>query len=125
MSLSRRILISLPFDLDVGAGVLAEEDLVADLARPARCAFAVVAQLAGADGDDLAALRLLLGGVGQQDAAGRLLLRLERLDHDAVVQRPDLQVDVFSFAMIDLLREFVSSSSADEPSRHRDVDSDP
>ena len=41
---------------------------------------------AGADGDDLAFLRLLLGGVGDDDAALGLFLAFEALDHDAVVQ---------------------------------------
>ena len=43
--------------------------------------LAAVAELARADGQDPAALRLLLGRVGQQDAAGRLLFRFQRLDH--------------------------------------------
>ena len=58
-------------------------------------AFAAVAQLAGADRQDPAALRLLLGGVRQQDAARRLLLGLQRLDHHAVIQRPNLQLHFF------------------------------
>ena len=41
---------------------------------------------AGADGDDLALLRLLLGGIGDDDAALGLLFALEAADDDAVVQ---------------------------------------
>ena len=41
---------------------------------------------AGADGDDFALLRLLLGGVGDDDAAGGLGLGVDALDDDAVVQ---------------------------------------
>ena len=41
---------------------------------------------AGADGDDLALLRLLLGGVGNDDAALGLLLGIDALDDHAVVQ---------------------------------------
>ena len=41
----------------------------------------------GADADDLAAGRLLLGRVRQEDAAGRLLLGRRLLDHHAIVQR--------------------------------------
>src|SRR5205814_1965018 len=52
------------FDLHLVAAVLAVEDLVAG-GDGAGAAAAVVQQLAGADGDHLAALRLLLGGVRQ------------------------------------------------------------
>ena len=45
---------------------------------------------ARADGDDLALLRLLLGGVGDDDAALGLLFGLDALDDDAVVQRTEL-----------------------------------
>ena len=53
-------------------------------------ALAGVEQLARAYGENLAALGLLLGGVGQHDAAGRLLLGLDLLDHDAVFERTNL-----------------------------------
>ena len=56
---------------------------------------AAVEQLAGADRDDAATLRLLLGGVRQQDAAGGLFLGLQRLDHDAIVQGPNLEIGFF------------------------------
>src|SRR3954469_20765100 len=65
----------LTIDLDLGAAVLAVQDLVAfgDVERDALLAILVVAALA--DGDDLALLGLLLGSVGEDDAAdGRLLL---------------------------------------------------
>ena len=45
---------------------------------------------AGADGDDFALLRLFLGGVGNDDAAGGLGVFLEPLDDDAVVERTEL-----------------------------------
>ena len=41
---------------------------------------------AGADGDDFALLGLLLGGVGNDDAALRLFLAFEAADDDAVMQ---------------------------------------
>jgi hypothetical protein len=44
-------------------------------------------QLAGAGGDDLAALRLLLGRIWQHDAAGGHLFRFQRLDYHAIIQR--------------------------------------
>ena len=73
------------FDLDLGAGVLAEQDGVAALDREGG-ALARVEQLAGADGDHLPALRLLLGRVGEDDSASRLVGSLERLDQDAIVK---------------------------------------
>ena len=59
-------------DLDLGAGVLAEQDAVARL-HVERADLAVLEDLAVADGDDLALDRLLLGGVGDDDAALGLL----------------------------------------------------
>ena len=94
MSLSRRILSSLPFTSTSRAAVLAVEDHVADLHGDGG-AVAVVRELAGADRHDLALLRLLLRGVRQQDPAGGLLFGLGRLDHDAVVERPKAQRCVF------------------------------
>src|SRR6266545_1242953 len=47
----------------------------------------LVLELARTDGDDLALLGLLLSGVGDHDARDRGLLLLAGLDHDAVVQR--------------------------------------
>ena len=46
--------------------------------------------LAVADGDDLALLRLFLGGVGNDDAADLLFAFVDALDEDAVVQRSDI-----------------------------------
>ena len=63
----------------------------------------LAALVAGArsDGDDLALLGLLLGGVGNDDPALGLLFRLDAADDDAVVQRTKLhrrlQVDLFDF----------------------------
>ena len=50
---------------------------------------------AGADRDDLAFLRLFLGGVGNDDAAFGLFLAFEALDHDAVVQGTERHVGFF------------------------------
>ena len=49
----------------------------------------------GPDGDDLAFLRLLLGGVGDDDAALGLFLAFEALDDDAVVQGTKFHVADF------------------------------
>src|SRR6266566_1833754 len=58
--------VFLVVDLDLGARILAEQDLVAGL-HVQRDLLAVVADLARPDGDHLALLRLLLGGVRDDD----------------------------------------------------------
>ena len=55
--------------------------------------FVVLARLAVADSEDLAALRLLLGGVGEDDAAGGRLLLLYRLDDQPIAQRLELHAE--------------------------------
>ena len=54
--------------------------------------LAALVASARADGDDFAFLRLLLGGVGNDDAALRLLLALEAANDDTVVQRAEFHV---------------------------------
>src|SRR5204863_7577329 len=76
--------------LELGPGVLGEEDGVADLHLHGDL-LALVAHAAGADGDDRAALRPLGAGVGQDDAAAGGLLARGGLDHHAVAQRADLR----------------------------------
>src|SRR6185503_10776406 len=76
-------------ELELGAGVLAVEDLLADL-DVHRLALAVVEDAARADGDDLALLGLLLRRVGQDEPALRHLLARRRLDDDAVAERRQL-----------------------------------
>src|SRR6185369_4816514 len=44
----------------------------------------------GANGDDFTLGRLLLGGVGNDDASGRLRLGVDALDDNAVVKRTKL-----------------------------------
>ena len=72
----------LAVDRDLGAAVLGVEDLVA-LGDVERAALAVLVDRAVADGEDLALLRLLLGGVGEDDAARGRLLLLDRLARSA------------------------------------------
>src|SRR5262249_48618732 len=79
----------LAIELPLGAGPLAEQPAVARLDIEADELAGLVAA-ARADGDDLALLGLLLGGVRNDDAALGLLLVLEATDHDAVVQGPKL-----------------------------------
>src|SRR5580658_10468519 len=73
----------LTIDLDFGARPLAEQHLVAllDVERRQLAGFVAPAR---ADGDHFAFLGLLLGGVGNDDAALRLLLALEATDDDTV-----------------------------------------
>jgi len=91
-------------DLDLGAAPLAEEDAVAGL-DVERDAFAVVLRLAVPGGDDLALLRLLLGGVGNDDATSGLRLGIDSLDDNAVVKRSEFHAyppTVLSKSLADL-----------------------
>jgi hypothetical protein len=74
----------LAVDLDLGARPFAEQDLVAGL-NVERHDRALFAADAGAGGDDFAFLRLFLGGVGDDDAAGGFLGGFDAADEDAVV----------------------------------------
>src|SRR3954468_10117669 len=79
----------LTFELDLLAGVLAEQDQVAGL-DVQRDALAVVFRLAVASGNHLALLRFFLGGIGDDDPADFLFTFLDALNNDAVVQRSDV-----------------------------------
>src|SRR5690606_17293495 len=70
-------------DLERLASVAAEDYAVAFLNLHG-AALAVIQQPAIAHADDLAAGRLILGGVGQHDAAGGACFRLFPLDDQAV-----------------------------------------
>src|SRR3712207_5568547 len=74
--------------LDLGAAVLRVDDHVADV-DVERDAVAVVVDATGAHGHDRALLRLLLGGVRDDQTGGGGGLGLVGLDHDAVLQRLD------------------------------------
>src|SRR5438105_2127363 len=82
----------LAVDLDVGAAVLRVEDDVADFDGDLDHA-AVREQATAADREDLALRRLLLRGVREQDPARRLLLGLERLDHDMIAEGFELHLN--------------------------------
>src|SRR4051794_26793038 len=75
--------------LDLGAAVLAVEDRVADADVERDALLALVVEAARADRDDLALLGLLLRGVRDDQAGGRRLLCVERLDDDPVLERLD------------------------------------
>src|SRR6266513_2595090 len=70
---------------DLGPAVLGEDDLVA-LRQVHQDELAVVVPGARADGEDAAALRLLLRGIRKHDAARRRLLLFEDLDDEAVTK---------------------------------------
>src|SRR6266513_6057716 len=72
-------------ELDLGPAVLAEDDLVAFLEIHLDV-LPVLVPTAGADGEDLAALRLLLRRVRQHDAADRGLLLIEDFDDQTVTK---------------------------------------
>src|SRR5438552_17589504 len=79
----------LTVELDFGARPLAEQHAVATLDVD-RDQLAALIAAARADGDDLAFLRLLLGGVGNDDAAGGLGFGIDTADDHAVVQGTEL-----------------------------------
>src|ERR671916_273351 len=86
----------LAVDLDLRARVLAEQHAVAGF-HVKLLAGAVIFVLARADGDHLALLRLLLGGVGDDDAAPNLLALLDAAQDDTVVKRSDVGSHANSF----------------------------
>src|SRR5215203_2563804 len=79
----------LAVDLDLGARPFAEQHAVANLDVDWDELACFVAATR-ANSDDFTLGRLLLGGVGNDDAAGRLRLGVDALDDDAVVKRTEL-----------------------------------
>src|SRR5687768_10094878 len=77
--------------LDLGAAVLRVDDDVTHV-HVERNAVAVVVDAPGAHGDDRALLRLLLGGVRDDQTGGGGGLGLVGLDHDPVLQRLDVDL---------------------------------
>src|SRR6266436_2842920 len=75
-------------DFDLGARPFSEQDAVADLDVD-RDELAALVAAARSNGDDLALLRLLLGGVGNDDATSGLRLGIDSLDDNAVVKRSE------------------------------------
>src|SRR5262249_50498437 len=76
----------LPIDLDLGAGPLAEQHLVA-LPDVEGDDLAGLVARAGADGQHLALLGLLGRGIGDDDAARGLGFAFDAAHNDAVVKR--------------------------------------
>jgi hypothetical protein len=77
--------VVLAVDLHLGAGPLAEQHAVTGLDVD-RDQLALLIPAARTRGDDLALLRLLLCGIGNDDASGGLLLGIDAAHEHAVVQ---------------------------------------
>ena len=71
-------------ELDLGAGVLAEQDAVTGLYIE-REHFALIVRLALADRDDLALLWLLFCGIGDDDAATDAFALFNTANQDPIV----------------------------------------
>src|SRR5262245_26605480 len=81
--------VLLAVDLDVGPGILAEEDLVSGL-DVQRQLGAVLEDLPVAHRDHLALLGLLLRGVGDDDASLDGLFLFDTTDDQSIVKRTNL-----------------------------------
>src|SRR6266446_2878845 len=88
-------------DFDLGARPFAEQDVVADLDVD-RDELAALVAAAGSNGDDLALLRLLLGGVGNDDATSVLRLCIDSHDDNAVVKRSEFNWCSLTFQAVKL-----------------------
>src|SRR5438034_3928701 len=75
-------------DFDLGARPFPEQDAIAD-PNVDRDELAALVAAAGSNGDDLALLRLLLGGVGNDDATSGLRFGIDSLDCNTVVTRSE------------------------------------
>ena len=78
-----------------------EKMISSPLSNVDRDALALLVQRAGADCEHAATLRLLLGGVRQDDAARENLLLVENLDDEAVAQRLQIH-ERSSFSCLEL-----------------------
>jgi hypothetical protein len=77
------------FEFDLGAGVLANQDLVA-LLDVEFDALAIFGVLPFANGDDFGLEGLLFGSVRDDDSSANLLLDVDTLDQNAVIKRTNL-----------------------------------
>ena len=78
-------------EFDLGAGILAGYDSVADL--DVHLNFLAVNESAGTYGNYLGNLGLLLCGSGEDNAAARSFFNLDRLDNNSVCKRFDFHID--------------------------------
>src|SRR5215471_9429475 len=88
-------------DLDLGAGILADQDPIARLDIERRD-LAVFVDLALPDGDDLRLHGLFLGGVGDDDSPFADFFLLEPLDEDPIVERTNFHTDAPFTALLAL-----------------------
>src|SRR5260370_343115 len=79
---------------DVTATVAAVEDFISP-DHSDNPPVAIVPKLTGTNCQHAAALRFLLGGVGKEDTAGRLFLRLQGFHDHTIIQGPNLNVYFF------------------------------
>src|SRR5262249_19044764 len=105
----------LSIDLDLGAAVLAVEDLVA-LGDVERNTLAVVIELAVADGQNLALLWLLLRGGGEADPTAVGLLFLDRPPGEPIAQGFELHVEPFFSSSASSLRSVIWHSRSESAS---------
>src|SRR3954454_2328896 len=82
-------------DLDLGARPLAKQHAFSNLHVDGD-ELAVLVAAAWADGDNLALLRLLLNGIGNDDPAGGLFFGGDALDDDAIVKRTEFHAVLLS-----------------------------
>jgi hypothetical protein len=73
------------------SGIFSKEHAVIDF-HVERSDFAVITDLSFAYGNNLSFLRLLLGGIRDDDATLALLLLLDTLHNDAILQRPNFHL---------------------------------
>src|SRR5690606_25189679 len=92
-------------DLDLGTGVLAEQDLVTYL-DVHRAHLAVLHDLAGADSDDFAANGFLGSGIRDDDSAGGGAFFLHTTDYGPVVKGLDLHNYSLQFVKYLFYRQF-------------------
>src|SRR5262245_5960256 len=105
-------------DLDFRARPFAEQHAVADLDVDGDQLAGLVAA-ARTHRDDLALGGLFLGGVGNDDAAGGLLLGIDALDDDAVVKRTKLHGVLLSFWRDLVLGRWKSAVADRSRARHK------
>src|SRR5271157_2986053 len=98
-------------ELDLGARPFAEQHAIA-LLQVDRNELAGFVAATRADGDDLALRRLLLGGVGDDDATGGLRLGINTLDNDAVVKRAKFHDVLLWFQRVSRLQRLIVISKA-------------
>src|ERR1700735_1387683 len=94
-------------ELDLGAGVLAEQDRVASLDVEGEN-LAFVVGLALADGDDFARLGLFLGRIGDDDAAANAFALFNAANENAVVQRCKRSSCHISYVSLWVMRCFLT-----------------